>query len=103
MEASFWSDALEARALRDEGIERVASPALADQLATFLLSRVGEEMTGEDIRMESGATAHHPNAWGAAIMGLTRRGLLIKTGEYRQMVRPSSHARVNPVYKVWGP
>lgn len=91
----------EGRARRDAGIAKVEG-SLADQLTDLLTARVGQEVTGEDIRVLSGIEAQHPNAWGAAIMTLARRGNLQKTGEYRQMQRPSAHARVNPVYLIVG-
>ncbi len=96
-------DGLEARRGRDEGMEKVADPTLTDQLGHLLDQHLGEQLTGEDIRALSGLEAHHPNAWGAAINALVRRQRLVKTGEYRNMKRPSSHARVNPVYVVRAP
>src|SRR5262245_22076180 len=88
-----------ARAQRDQGMARVQEEALANHLAALLLQHVGAELTGEDICLLSGRTAHHPNAWGAAINALVRRGLLIKTGAMRQPSSVASHARAIHVYR----
>lgn len=88
------------RAARDEAMERVESATLTDQLERFLSNRRGLLLTGEDIRMQSGLGAHHPNAWGASINHLVRRGVLEQTGARRQMLVVTSHARSTPVYRV---
>jgi hypothetical protein len=90
----------QAREERDEALDRVGDSSLADELDRLLHRHVGREVTGEDVRALHGSEVHHPNAWGAAINALVRRGRLLKTGEYRPMQRPSSHARATPVYLV---
>ena len=93
-----------ARDYRDEGISKVIShneewKAVAEAYVRSL--KAGKEITGEDIRIDLesvGVKPDHFNAWGGFISGLVRKGILVKTGNYRQMKRPQSHARVNPVY-----
>lgn len=62
----------------------------------------GEVGTGEDIRaelMRFGLRApRHPNVWGALFNTLTRRGVLVATGEYRPMRSKSSNGRKTGVY-----
>lgn len=68
-----------------------------------VLFPVGEEVTGEDIRVklsDAGTTPGHHNAWGAAINAAVRRGYLKPTGQYVGMVTPKSHARKTPLYIV---
>lgn len=95
-------DLFEARKARDEGMEKVDRPSFTERVIGVVTALpFGSEWTGEGIRIrctDLGVTPHHPNAWGAAVNVVVRKGLLIKTGEYRQMKRVSSHARVNPVY-----
>ena len=63
----------------------------------------GREVTGEDIRIDcatAGITPSSPNAWGAIVNLLVRSGVLVKTGRYRQMKDPKSHARETKTYIV---
>ncbi len=41
-----------------------------------------------------------PNAWGAVCLSLSKRGLIVKTGVYRSSQNVSSHARVNPLWRI---
>jgi hypothetical protein len=41
-----------------------------------------------------------PNAWGAVCLALSKRGLIVKTGVYTSSRNVSSHARVNPVWRI---
>lgn len=64
----------------------------------------GEEVSGEDIRLRClryGIKPHHPNAWGAFISGLSRRGLLRKTGRYVMSQENGSEIRVYEVHAGW--
>lgn len=91
---------------RDEGIAKVSKNngawleeciKLVEQHATNWY-----HFTGEDIRHICEAAwlipAHH-NAWGALTSSLIKRGLIRKTGNYRQMRDPRSHARMTATYE----
>ena len=100
-------DLLEARQARDEGMAKVTEPSWVDgALARMRWMRLlhKDGFTGEDVRVYLSIVqyteAPHPNAWGALINTAVRRGLIEKTGEYRQMKVKSSHARATPVYRV---
>ena len=83
---------------------KVRRVTLTDKIDAILTEHhVGEEMTGEDVRVICGGhdlAPKHPNGWGATINALVRRGRLVKTGAWRQMKIVTSHARVNPVCQV---
>ena len=85
---------------RDEGIEKAQDPTIADMLRAVLPGFVGLKFTGEDLRIAAGAASCHPNAWGAAVNALVRRGCLKKTGEYRTPRSTASHARAIQVYEL---
>jgi len=96
-------DLARGRRARDEGMAKVQDETLTEYADRMLEAFVGYRWTGEDVRAYiegMGYSPGHPNAWGAVINALVRRGRLEKTGEYRQMRRVSSHARVNPVYFI---
>ena len=93
-------DLAESKRLRDEGMGRVLKPSVVDRLDALLSLLVGEEFTGEGVRIRSGIQGLHPNSWGASINALIRRGRLEKTGQWTQMSTPSSHARMTPLYVV---
>lgn len=90
--------------LRDCGIEAVTrstDPFVDRVRAVVEQMPVGTEVTGEDIRTicaDQGIVPGHHNAWGAAVMACVKRELIAKTGEYRKMRDPRSHARETPVY-----
>ena len=92
------------RQQRDEALAQVAENAMPyTEQAAQLIDQLnpGTDWTGEDIRIyiESKiGKPHHHNAWGAIINSAVRRKTLIKTGKYRQMRAPKSHARATPVY-----
>lgn len=96
----------EARKARDEGLDRADVPSLADELSGLLrvFSLRGDDFIGEDVRVlaESKGITAKPNAWGAAMMQLARRGVIEKTGSYRQMKTTKSHARESAVYRYKG-
>jgi len=64
---------------------------------------IGALVTGETIRQRCRMEPDHPNAWGAIIHKYVRRGRLVPTGRYVKMQTPSSHSRVNPLYRVERP
>lgn len=51
------------------------------------------EFTSEDVTEIVGQPPNHPNAVGARMNALAKRGLIVKTG-YRQAERPNQHATV---------
>ena len=61
------------------------------------------EFTLEDFRREwrryGNPEPTHSNAWGSVTRTAAGRGMIAKTGEYRQATEPSSHARMLPVWK----
>ena len=96
------------RSLRDAGIHQALDSAGDDWYgsATTLVLDYFEQVDDglfEDARQyaESLGLPDPPtqNAWGALCMNIGRKKLLAKTGEYRQSVRPTSHARVAPVWR----
>ncbi len=96
-----------AKELRDEGLLTVyqkAKPWSDTAFKALLDLRSGNDLstfTGEDLRLRIAkkiGNPHHPNAWGALIMKAVKRGIIINTGKYVSMRKPSSHARRNPVY-----
>lgn len=98
-------DAAESKALRDEGMQRVADNG-PDFMATGMQAIAslpgGFEYTGEKIRehlLAKKIEPHHHNAWGALICSAVRRGLLEETGRYVPMTARRSHARKTQVYK----
>lgn len=107
-------DYAEARAARDEALERVSENSgdfMTDAARAFqrkipsLLSAGVTTVTGEDVReviSAEGVEPHHHNAWGALTLSLRRQGLLISTNEFRPMRGPKSHARVTRVYRLRG-
>lgn len=59
--------------------------------------------TGEDIRELVTAYAgspHHPNAWGALTMALSRQGMIVPTGTVAKMKSAKSHARRTFEYRL---
>jgi hypothetical protein len=95
--------------LRDGGTEAVLEPR---PIFKELVSRVidalvqeGKRLTAETVREEfltrySGCPAPHHNAWGAAILSASKRGVIRPTGKYVQTLKPASHARK---IQVWEP
>jgi len=103
-------DLLEGIARRNSALERVGANSgdfMPDAFTAFPhFFKVGILVTGEDIRTEFthlGLQPHHPNAWGSLIRSLCLKGHLIPTGQYTKMKRKTSHARMNPVYRVAHP
>lgn len=93
----------------DEGDVIVLQPSRADGWLQRATDAVGKldgniEDTGEGFRqrlLERGLDAPaHANQWGSLFMTLTRRRVLVPTGEYRAMLAPSSHGRRTAVYAL---
>lgn len=99
-------DLFGSKAARDAAIAQVEENA-GDFMdcALFLLENGIEDdalVTGETVRKivtAVGIVPHHPNAWGALIRTAVKRGLLIETGQWRQMEDIRSHARRTPLYR----
>ena len=63
--------------------------------------KVGETVTGEDIRMRltpNCGLPRHPNGWGASMLAMASQGLIEDTG---RMVTPKSRASHSRQIKVW--
>lgn len=100
------------KAGRDAGIsqaverERLEWRMLHDrELHTWLLQKrvAAETFLPEDFRkhlLELVKPPHHPNVWGAMWMAAVKRGWVKRTGQYRQMKDPSSHARVTAEWEA---
>jgi len=92
--------------LRDAGIARVTSNneswiVAATRAAEAFISRQNLSFTGEDIRFyceQAVGPPKHPNAWGALVNALLKRGAIQPTHQFRPMRDPNSHARITPVY-----
>jgi hypothetical protein len=98
-------EAAEARAARDEAIQRISSSAAnwmpRARLAVQALP-AGWEGTGEDIRLHLLRLLeppHHHNAWGALVNHCVKAGWLEWTGSIRNMRTRRSHARSTKVYR----
>jgi len=97
---------LDAIAKRDKVLDEVAdSNSKWMDYAVPAMYRLEEGRTGigEDFRnwlTEAGVPApRSPNAWGSLFMTMTKRGVLVKTGEYRPMKDPKSNGRSSAVYR----
>lgn len=86
---------------RDEALAAVEREPFRARIAAFIDGLPPGKYTGEQIRDRAervGIHPHHFNAWGAAIMGAVRRGMLLSTGEYEPASAVQKHAHRNPVY-----
>lgn len=97
-------DLFEGVKLRDAGIAQVAEHNdswLDNCISAFQAFPLDLSFTGEDVRMHCELLKlepRHHNAWGALINVLIKRGMMVATGEYRQMRDKRSHARMTPLY-----
>lgn len=96
-------DAAAARAARDKGLADVENnnqtwcACVVAFVATLPKNWIG---TGEDIRRSwKGSAPKHQNAWGNVTRVAIKRGLLVETGRYIQMVAVKSHGRRTPEYR----
>lgn len=104
-----FEDAYESIKARDAALEQVAdNNAGWLKLAAAEMARLdqGIQDTGEGFRkrlLERGLRSPaHANAWGSLFMTLTKRKVLVPTGEYRPMRDAKAHARKTPVYVLQG-
>ena len=105
-------DLFTARALRDEGIDRVTGNVAAVwragyqmRAAEFLTSLSQyQTFTGEDVRQYVEphiGTPHHSNSWGGVFNGVIRRwkkDLLVEDAGWAQATAKKSHAVRLPSY-----
>ena len=59
--------------------------------------------TGEDLRLRLETRIgkpHHHNAMGALVKQALKLGLIERTGGFRAMTEPKSHARMTAVYRA---
>lgn len=65
--------------------------------------QVKDCFTADDIRLmadEFGLPEpHHPNVWGALLSGLSKSGVIHKTGQYIASRLPVSHGRIIPIWE----
>jgi hypothetical protein len=94
----------EAIAQRDAVLEDVVannSKWMGEAMDVFAQIRDGTELTGEGFRqllLEKGLRQPaHANSWGALIGTLTRRKVLVPTGEWRPMLSKAAHGRKTQV------
>jgi hypothetical protein len=43
---------------------------------------------------------HSVNAWGAVCLSMSRRGIIVKTGQYANSAGVRSHYRANPLWRL---
>lgn len=83
---------------KSEGIARVeehqpdAFRAMVDQ-AIAVLARRDVPFSSDDVRKLTALEPHHPNAWGAAMVRASKRGLIRRVG-FAKSTTPSRHAGV---------
>ena len=97
-----FDQALEKRnAVLDDVADRNAS-WLRQAAAEMARIADGAEGTGEHFRkvlLDRGVPApQRPHAWGALINTMTKRGVLVRTGDRRPMLDPKAHGRSTDVY-----
>jgi hypothetical protein len=95
-------EALEGRDAVLAAVAENNSGWIAAAMETMARVPDGTRDTGEGFRrrlLEKGLRppAHH-NAWGSLMMNLTKRKVLVPTGEYRAMLSPQAHGRRTPCY-----
>ena len=109
----FFMQDVTGEMLRDEGMQLALDHAgddwnwAATQIAISRLRSAGSAgCLFEEVRLY--AECHgfppppSPNAWGAIAMGLSRKELIVKTGEYRKAKSLRSHAHAFPVWRYCG-
>ena len=105
-----FADAAEAIEARNAVLDAVADRNtgwLALAAAEMAKLEPGQTGIGEDYRrilLERGVPPpKHPNAFGAFIATMARRGVLVPTGEYRAMREAKSNGRKSAVYRLQRP
>ena len=94
------------KTLRELGIEAVTRPSwhnAAIRAVSQIKHLVDEPFALEHIRftlLSEGLIGppHHPNAWGAFGMALSRKNIIERTGEWRNASGEKAHARMVPLY-----
>lgn len=87
-------DLAEGERLKAEGIAKVSGHTETDYKSRFeavVLSLTGA-FTIEDVTCQIGRPCNHPNAIGAMMNGLAKRGLIYKTGSFVKAKRSVRHA-----------
>lgn len=110
MDGSQQLSLIEAMEHRNEVLEAVADNSsgwLKMALEAMQQLPEGTVSTGEGFRLmllERGLVEpRHVNSWGALTGTLTRRGMLVPTGELQPMKTKSSHGRATRVYRLQRP
>lgn len=111
MTTDVYTKDLFGETLKDEGIQKVARNNQewmeeAVRMAEYYIGhwRGEGQFDGDDIRSyvtTNLGNPFHPNAWGALINTLVKKGLIVRCG-YRKSERPSAHARIIQVYRRRG-
>ena len=93
---------------KELGIERVYSSnhSWLDKAESLVesISKARDTFTCDTVRFWAEGAGHigkplNPNAWGALFNRMSRKGLIVKTGEYTKSEIPSCHSRVIPVWR----
>lgn len=99
-------DLIEAKARRDNGMASVGRSGWMSEavtVASMVRHRIRTPFAIEDLREAMVAQGlsepHHPNAWGAFGMSLTKRNMIVRTGEWRNAKAKKSHACTVPLYR----
>lgn len=102
-------DIIEARTRRESGMASVSKRRWINDAMLFadvMRDRISSPFAIEDLReamlAEGLQEPHHPNAWGAFGMSLTRRKVIERTGQWRNAKAKKSHACTVPLYR-WVP
>lgn len=99
------------RALRDDGAARALISAGSEwhvqavRIAVQFFEQAGHAgALFEDVRdyatQQGLASPPSPNAWGAVCLAMSKRRLIVKTGEFRASRASKSHARAQPVWRL---
>lgn len=99
------------RSLRDKGAARALISAGSEWhvqavcIALQFFAQAGcEGALFEDVReyatQQGLASPPSPNAWGAVCLAMSKRGMIVKTGQLRASRAERSHARAQPVWRL---
>lgn len=99
--------AAEGRTQRDMAVTRGFRNANSEwrihaRLTILRVAATQTEFTSDDIwgeLVKAGYETHDRRALGGILLGLTKQGMVHKTGQYVQTSRPEAHARPIPVYR----
>lgn len=90
---------------REIGLARVKRKQWHDGAVKLVRTHLQSwEGIGEDIRIwlvneQNYPLPHHHNAWGALVMDLVRKDIIVATGPRVRMELPRSHGHRSPVYR----